>query len=107
MTLEAALSSGGVLGPTRGEGRATGRVVTGGDQKEKTGVWAVRLTDSNRRQAVVGWAMAQKVIFIGVHSRAKWATVGACMRAQRALCRAHACARCSGAGAGETSSGRR
>jgi hypothetical protein len=47
--LEAALSSGGVLGPTRGEGRATGRVVTGGDQKEKTGVWAVRLTDVNRR----------------------------------------------------------
>jgi hypothetical protein len=34
---------------------------------------------------------------------------GGCLHAgaQRALRRAHACARCSGAGAGETSSGRR
>jgi hypothetical protein len=35
---------------------------------------------------VVGRAMARKVIFIGVHSRAKWATVGACMRVHSVLC---------------------
>jgi hypothetical protein len=33
--LQAALSSGGVLGPTRGEGRALGRAITRGDQKGK------------------------------------------------------------------------
>jgi hypothetical protein len=33
----------------------------------------------------VGWAMARNVLFIGMHSRAKWATVGACTRVRSVL----------------------
>jgi hypothetical protein len=57
--------------------------------KGKTGVWAGRLTGADRRQAVVGWAMARKVLFIGVHSWSKWVTAGACTRVRSVLCAGH------------------
>jgi hypothetical protein len=105
-TLQAAPSSRGVLRPTRGEGRATGRAVTGGDQKGKTGEFGGGWLAS-RGQTVVGWAMAQKVLHIGVHSRAKWVMTGACTWARSMLCDECTRVRYSGAGAGEAGSGRR
>jgi hypothetical protein len=62
---------------------------------------------ASRGQAAVGWAMARNVLFICVHSRAKWAMAGACTRVRSVLYVGRARARCSGAGAGEAGNGRR
>jgi hypothetical protein len=54
MALQAAPSSKGVPRPTRGEGRATGRAVTGGGQnRENKGSWRCGLRAS-RRETMVG-----------------------------------------------------
>jgi hypothetical protein len=83
MAQQVAPSSGGVPGPTRGEGRATGRAIIGGNQKGKIGEFDGGWLAS-RGRAPVGWPMARKVL-IGVHSRAKWATAGACTWARSVL----------------------
>jgi hypothetical protein len=72
MALQAALSSGGVPGPTSGEGRATGGLSPAATKRGKQGVGG-----ADRRQAAVGARTighrggGGRGVLIAAHARAK------------------------------------